>query len=389
MKSVQPPQNPKLANNYWFVLGRQPLLAAAELGEISNGENILHLNRNIDAEKFIQKLGGTIKIGYEIGNNLDKVKLEEKIISTIERNTGKIVFGLSYYSNKLSLKEIQSLGLGIKKQLKQSGHSVRYVQNREISLSSASVKNNNLIKKGGEFLIKQKGDRFSVALTKAVQPFEKFSKRDYGRPGRDDFSGMIPPKLAMMMLNIAGNNINKTLLDPFCGSGTILSEAILLGYKNIIGTDISGRAIEDSKINTDWIKKNEDIKTDVKLTKTAVDVLSNKITSKIDTIVTEPYLGQPLKGNENKDILLSQVQELKKLYISAFSQFKKILKKDGIVVFIIPCFKYKNDWIEIDCLESIKKLGFRTEPLMPNHQSLRYYRPGQKLGRNIWKFIKN
>ena len=91
------------------------------------------------------------------------------------------------------------------------------------------------------------GQQFSLAQTEAVQPFEQFSARDFGRPGRDDLSGMLPPKLAIIMINLAQTPLNSILLDPFCGSGTILSEAVLLGYTNLIGTDISEKAIADSK----------------------------------------------------------------------------------------------------------------------------------------------
>src|SRR5205823_3602162 len=87
----------------------------------------------------------------------------------------------------------------------------------------------------------------------AVQPFEQFSARDFGRPGRDDLSGMLPPKLAIIMINLAANDTISVLLDPFCGSGTILSEALLLGYKNLIGSDISEKAVADTKTNLDWI----------------------------------------------------------------------------------------------------------------------------------------
>jgi tRNA G10 N-methylase Trm11 len=58
---------------------------------------------------------------------------------------------------------------------------------------------------------------------------------------------MIPPKLAQVMINLARRDEadfqDKILFDPFCGSGTILMEAYLMGIKNIIGSDLSDREL--------------------------------------------------------------------------------------------------------------------------------------------------
>ena len=63
----------------------------------------------------------------------------------------------------------------------------------------------------------------------------------------------------------------------------------------------------------------------------------------IDAIVAEPYMGKPLKGNEPKEDLFKQAIELKKLYLSAFAQFHKLLKPKGKVVFLIPRFKWQSE----------------------------------------------
>ena len=88
-----------------------------------------------------------------------------------------------------------------------------------------------------------------------MQPFKDLSRLDFGRPARDDFSGMLPPKLAQIMINLAQvQNPEALIIDPFCGSGTILSEALLMGYKDLLGSDISPKAIADTYKNISWIK---------------------------------------------------------------------------------------------------------------------------------------
>ena len=393
---LQPP------HNYWFTLGRQPLLSIAEIkaffclsdNNISNNNTILKISLpKIEPNDIIKLLGGTIKIAEELGINLLKEDLENIVIKELDKLQGKIHFGLSFYGdNQIGLSDLQKLGLTIKKSLKQQGKSVRYVQNREKILSSAVVKNNKLIDKGIEFIIDCNKNVFSIAKTIAVQPFEKFSERDYGRPGRDDFSGMLPPKLSMIMINLSQTKKNGLLLDPFCGSGTIITEALIMGYKNLIGTDVSDQAIKNTEDNLDWTEQN--YKLDLKNYKIDIEQcdikeLSNHIeTGSVDAILTEPYMGKPLKGKESKQELFEQSQELRELYIIAFEQFAKIIKKNGIVVFIIPRFKYKDNWVVVDILKEIKKLGFLSKPLLPDTDYLLYHRPNQFVGREIWRFVK-
>ncbi|MEK7131711.1 MAG: DNA methyltransferase [Patescibacteria group bacterium] len=394
-------------HRYWFVLGRESLIAAAEIDAVLGfpdsasgsrftiGKNyslsILKTDANFDSKKLINRLGGTIKIAEEIADNVGEKEMKEKIFSELRMVEGKINFGLSFYNTEIILKEIKNLGLEIKKALKNEGRSVRYVENKELTLSSVAVEKNGLTARGREFLVERKDNLYSIAKTEAVQPFENFSDRDFGRPGRDDLSGMLPPKLAMILINLAQTPLNSVLLDPFCGSGTILSEAMLLEYKNLIGSDTSEKAVENTKINIDWVaKKFHPELPDIKIFKNEIKELSKKLhPNSIDAIVTEPYLGKPLRGQETKEELVKQISELKKLYLIAFVQFKKILKSDGKVVFLIPRFKFKNEWLIIDCENEIKKIGFKILPFFENKMPLLYARPDQRVTREIWRFEKN
>ena len=112
----------------------------------------------------------------------------------------------------------------------------------------------------------------------------------------------------------------------------------------------------------------------------------------IDTIVTEPYLG-PIKIKNFK--VKQVVRELSQLYIQAFKDFKKVLKKNGKVVIIFPVFQLKNKIVYLYILDEIKKIGFKIENLLPKkiqtteRNSLIYSRPGQKVLREIFKFTKS
>lgn len=387
-------------------MGRESLIAASEIDAVLSLKKYdyslpilkaeLPPAGDFESKKIINRLGGTIKIAKELANNVTERELEKTIIDNLKTVPGKINFGISIYSFNedagANLKLAEDFGKKIKKILKEDGLSVRYVENKEAVLSSVTVTKNNLTGRGREFLIQKNQDgSFSLAQTEAVQPFEQFSARDFGRPGRDDLSGMLPPKLAMILINLAQTPRDSMLLDPFCGSGTILSEALLLEYKNLIGSDNSQKAVDDTKINIDWVAKqfHQEVPSN-KIFKSEVLELSKKLlASSIDAIVTEPYLGKPLRGQETKHELLSQANQLKDLYLRAFQQFYKILKPDGKVVFIIPRFKHTNEWITIDCKNEIEKIGFKALPFFEDQLRLVYARPNQRVAREIWRFVKN
>jgi tRNA G10 N-methylase Trm11 len=390
-------------SKYWFILGRETQISAAEIAAILSTKNYEIVNSILKVEsvisnpkELIKKLGGTIKIAKEMASQVREQDIEQLIIEELKTVSGKINFGISLYTNERNdfadLKLAEEFGKKIKKSLKAEGLSVRYVENREPVLSSVTVEKNNLTGRGREFILQKQLGGYSLAKTEAVQPFEEFSARDFGRPGRDDLSGMLPPKLAMMMINLAQAPTTATLLDPFCGSGTILSEALLLGYTNLIGTDISEKATSDSRENMAWIADQfgiSDNNLSVKIQTESIENLNSIVASNsIDTIVTEPYMGRPLKGNEKKEDLVKQGGELKNLYLQAFSKFAKILKSKGRVVFLIPRFKYQNDWIQIDCQNEIQQLGFKLINFFEDKPSLLYARPNQRVAREIWGFEK-
>lgn len=392
--------SPQPHHKWWFVLGREEKLSAAEIAAVLNLKQgqfgiskkaplLFCPEQKIDAKELIKRIGGTIKIAEEIEQSLREEEVLKAIKEYLSSKNGKIIFGISGYGN-ITKQKIEFLGKETKKYLKTKKFSVRFVPNKDVVLSSATVDHNRLIDKGTEFIIyEETPHRFSLAKTVALQPYAEFSKRDFDRPGRDDKSGMLPPKLAMALLNLSIPKINDVILDPFCGSGTILTEAMLMGYTNLIGSDISPRAIEDTQKNIEWMKNNLNVScTNLTLYNLDVKELEKNITPQsIGRIVTEPYLGKPLKGNENYLELETQNKELKKLYLSAFQVFEKILQNKGIVVFVFPRFSAQNKIISTNLKEEIEKMNFKCLPFEEQNYLI-YQRPGQKVGREIWRFQK-
>ncbi len=394
-------------NVWWFILGRNPELSQAEIASVCPAAHLGLAGPVLRAEftgepafsptKLIKRLGGIVKIASEGGRGLSETALLDAITHNLETVAGKAVFGLSWYGTPIektpeTLLALERWGKTIKAALKQKGSAARYVESREPILSSVTVEKNNLTTRGREFIIYEEAPGiFALGTTLAVQPFEALGERDFGRPGRDDTSGMLPPKLALMLINLTGATTNQTLLDPFCGSGTILTEAMLLGFKNIIGSDISDKAVEDTRKNVAWQEDTlaKDTLNKIKIFQSDADELAGKLPSQsIDAIATEPYLGKPLRGSETRAMLEAQTQELKKIYVNAFKAFAKVVKPGAIVVFIIPCFKFQSTWLRIACTKEIIKCGFTTLPLLPDAEHVLYARPNQRVGREVWRFKK-
>jgi len=203
----------------------------------------------------------------------------------------------------------------------------------------------------------------------AIQDFASFSLRDVGRPRRDKKSGIIPPKLARMMINITQKRENQVLLDPFCGSGTIIQEAILLGYKNIIGSDINPRAITDTKDNLHWlfehfpeIKRNS---SHIKIFSADVRQIAKYLASNsIDAVITEPYLGPPLFKKPDIFFIKKIFSTLSPLFLEAFSQFREILKPQGTVTLIFPAFEINGEIKFMETIEKIESLGFQRKEFL-------------------------
>ena len=398
-------------NTHWFILGRESKLSAAEIAAVLNlplfkynHEKILKITNQKIKPELVNNLGGTIKIAEELGKDLSLEDVKEKIIENLKDNTGKIVFGLSFFNT-----DNKKIGIEIKKELKKLGKSIRYVESKGLSagrqekqLNAAQIIGNKVIQKGGDFLIEypinNRDRKYNLAKTISVQNVNEWSKKDFDRPGSDSFSGMLPPKLAMTMLNLSGAKKTDVILDAFCGSGTVITEALFMGYKNLIGSDLSDKAVTDTEKNVEWIKEQcknkqllhchpEQSEGSIEILQADATKLTEKLDSNsVDIIISEPFLGKPLTGQENKGFLLKQVDELKSLYGSAFENFKEILKSDGVVVFVVPKFKLKDGWIVVNILPKLKELGFKIEPMLEKENHIVYCRPNQKVAREIFKF---
>jgi tRNA G10 N-methylase Trm11 len=389
-------------SSYIFILGQSTDLVKQELInllEIKNihqstiGDNFIVADLDTSPEKLIDALGGTIKIARLLDEIDDLQKLDiQKWQKFLKIEEGKkIKFGFSLYNgSRKNYQWLQQLALSVKKDFKAQGLPARLVTSRQPELSSVIVSKNKLL--NYELVIIKHENKWLLGLTEAIQDFAKYGHRDMNRPQRDDRSGMLPPKIAQMMINLTGPNRQRTLLDPFCGSGTILQEAALMQFDKIIGTDISPQAIKDTRANLDWLKQHYTISKNIQLEKLPAENLSKKFDPQsIDLIVAEPFMGDArlIQRSPDAKTIRKITTELQDLYSCSFEQFRQIIAPMGVVVFIFPIIH--NGSRAISTLDKNKIAKFGWQLIRPSIDSDRlspagnivYQRPGQKVHREI------
>lgn len=359
---------------HYFFLGNTPDLSLLELRNLYPGEFAL-VTKDIasyDAEldlNSLARLGGTTKVAESL-----QVVSPKQLISTL-------VELISSESQKnIALTDYASLDLGraVFHELKDKvERSIRFVSmetgpHELLMLSHQHVLELNLIPSGDDVII---------AKTVWIYDAEDWVSRDRNKPYRDIKRGMLPPKVARIMVNLAtGGKPGLTLADPFCGTGTVLSEAMMLGY-DVIGSDTNPDAITGSKSNLEWLKSapNSLLKSlSYHLYELDATHFNEKV-ERVDCIATEPYMG-PLLDERNPsslDKIKNIAKGLDKLYRGAFKSFFVTLPVGGRVVMSIPSFNVYNRVIPTISIDTLSSLGYNYISAIP------YSKPGGIVIRNI------
>jgi tRNA G10 N-methylase Trm11 len=366
-----------------FIPGKNWKLSLAELASFLEARNVKLEVNSLSKEFFVVRisededhwtiadLGGFIKIG-EVNATLstenvkeaffEKSKEAKKQISKnvassrllddmVKAASGKTVFGVSvYYAEKLLRPVSRSIqrfvGSTVKRELSDRGIKSKFMgfpKNRKLpQLSHVEVLKKELVENKGEILFcVGKKQTFVATTTEVHNPFE-FQKRDVGKPVQRKIFA-IPPRLAKIMVNLGGCTEGKVLLDPFCGVGTILQEALLAKAK-VVGVDINGWCVEAAKRNMEWLKSEYSLENVAyRVLQGDVHELSPKIgLEQVDCVVTEPDLGPAMRQVPTTSYAVRIVEKLEPLYDGLLEEAYKVLKKDGRLVFVSPFIKTRS-----------------------------------------------
>jgi len=356
-------------------LGQTPSLAAHEIKSVAardvapslavlivtQGDVILHTDKlpsswgQLPVERlasiaalrlsnFMDRLGGTLRLVDILANDKQPKTLPNhpaKLAETIWQEaklmvgSGKLPIGLSAIDLPPSL--LTKVMGELKHRSKAASRSLRVVVPAmgHTELSAASVRQNKLLTKGFEFVLVGRPDGIILGQTLVIHNPDRDALLDRGIPAANAKSGMLPPKLARMMLNCAlGDLQNTVVLDPFCGNGRILLEGALQGFP-VIGRDVELSKVEASKKNLDWLGQTFFVKPDYSV------VQHNAVEPVTDVpphvVATETWLGPPLHNLAYADKARGYAAEVAAVLLPSIRSI--LAAKPRRVVIAVPAWR--------------------------------------------------
>lgn len=384
---------------YIAILGRQPAISIAELERLFvhvswfSAESAL-----VDTPSLITaELGGTQKAGRIVIDmpraNWQAVqrKLIQHYTDAWGAHAGKQTLGISVYGAPIAPREIQKVGITLKRQLRDAGVSVRLVPNEDTALSSATAHHNKLglsPNKTEILVVFGKNGRVVIAESVGAQNITALAARDQGRPKRDAFVGMLPPKLAQIMVNLGvgtAANPHVAVLDPFCGTGVILQEALLKGY-GVYGSDLNPKMIDFTKVNLDWLQKTHHIDGVVRAIRQADATTAHWPEAKdLSSVICEAYLGQPFSAPPSPTKLAEVRRTCNAIIGSFLKNISKQLPSGTPLCIAVPAWRsQQGDIVHLPLIDDIESFGVkRYEFATISPEQLVYYRENQVVAREL------
>ena len=379
--------------SYIAILGRQPKLGLAELEgrfgsaavtSLSDEAALLTTSRPVD----INLLGGSVKIARvhetTAGNAWLGVskKTAEWLTRELASQSGKVTIGISAYGFDVGPRDVQKTGLVIKQRLKNRDGSVRLIPNTEVALSSAQVFHNKLA--GGRskreiIIVRGAGGHGYIAETIAVQDIDAYTLRDRNRPKRDPLNGMLPPKLAQMMLNLA--SAEGRVLDPFCGTGVVLMEAATRGNE-LYGTDLNEKMISFTAENLRWYGALQGRDFPARLA--SADATSATWEQPIGTVVSETYLGEPMAQPPAPEKLARVMAKCEAIVSGFLTNIAPQLSPGTRLCLAVPAWRVDGTVKHLQAVDGLEDMGYNWIDFEHVERSdLLYFREDQIVAREL------
>lgn len=332
-----------------YILGRNPILSKAEIlsylqsnnikySEIFFKENFLIIKQ--DKEIHIQELGGTIKSGI-----IEFQGTEQEYIGYLEKTeiAPSEKFSYSVYGNvpddifreKFKEQRKKAMLRHGRKSIEMQDHTHKKIKNADFEF----------------FLYNKEGEIFFSTINQTYS-YKKIKARDLKKPVIRG-SLAISPRLSKILINLSQAKENQLLLDPFCGVGHILEQALLKKI-NVYGIDKDKRAIENAKRNLKQLEKSEKLKANYKLLNKDS---RNAPNISPDAIATEPSLGETVRKKPNEQKAKNIINNFEKLIIPILQKIQKLKKPNARIAITMPYIRNHSPNIEKICKQTkLKKL---------------------------------
>lgn len=371
--------------HYLAILGRQPELGLVELESLLGAVAIRPWGRHAVVNQPLElgRLGGVIKYGEVIyeGTAADLLGLEFDWAALVGSG-GKRRVALSYYGVRVTVRSVLATGLELKKRLRGSTSLRLIAPTAGSEVSAAQLRHNDVLEHGVELLVAINGQQMVVARTLAVQDIDWYARRDYGRPARSAKVGMLPPKLAQILINTTPEG---PVADPFCGTGVVLQEARLLG-RRATGSDIAADMIAATEQNMAWLSQERPDLPSYSINQAdarSVTLLPD------ESIVSEGYLGPHLTTPPSDKQLTQLRTELLDLYRAALTDWASQLDSGAELAFCVPAWRVGKGWAELGLVDELPDLGYTSKVFEHAKGRLLYARPDQIVGRQLILLRKN
>lgn len=295
-------------------LGHNPPLSKSELAavlpDISFGSfigkqvQVFETEHPID-QQWLSMVGGTMIIAKRIGEgNVSLSDVPAALLIELAGVKGKATFSLRTVG--LSPRDVRALYRDCKNHLKAKSMPSRYIGNEREAALAVQLHDEELLDGTGgvELVVLRDGKHVWIGRTVAAQDTKKYTKRDMEKPVRDTSTGLLPPKLAQLMINLGLSFIRGkdgglpdtvTIFDPFCGTGVIPMECVLRGI-HVLASDVAPKAVTGTTKNLEWTRRIFNVSKDVTSTVWKQDATKAfELPKKPDVIVSETTLGDALK----------------------------------------------------------------------------------------------
>lgn len=385
-----------------FILGRQPEIGLAELQAVYKKEPQLIASNvallDISSQTALagsKRLGAIVKIIQVVDK---KLTISKSNLTTLCRQLftdvdGKITLGVSYYDPRASKRSAISLSQELQNILKGLGHSTRLLPTNNAVLGAATILHNGLSgqnPKKIELNFIKTSDQASLCVGRTIyiQDIDAYTFRDRRRPRRDARNGMLPPKLAQTMINLAvhasksGQTQGANLLDPFCGTGVVLQEAALMGM-DVFGTDLNPDMVNNTKVNIDWLNRvlHLDIAPNLAIgDATTFDWKSWASPDKINLVATETYLGRAYTTPPAADELKYNITACNIIIDKFLANISKQLPSGCGLCIGVPVWFVRDHIHHLPCTNRLDSHRFINQT---DGANLIYHRPDQIVGREL------
>lgn len=328
----------------FFILGRNPALSRQEVleflkarnrthSEILFTENILIIQTN-EGERFnISEFGGVIHLG-KITFEGSKSELENYLESNEIVPADKFSYAIHGNLDPQILKE--KFKLEKKKASQKHGNRLLEYQGGE-KTENPKANFHIFFHSTNDYqtpTTQKKSETFFVGLAEQSYNPTDVKNRDMNKPVRREALA-ISPRLSKILINLSGAKPHDRLLDPFCGIGGILAEALIKKI-NVHGLDKDKSAIECAKQNLYWL--NSEYKIQTKYTLENID--SRKAPDlQFSCVATETPLGKILTKKPSENQAKQLIQNFEAYMIPILKRLKKVKKPSAKIAITFPVIR--------------------------------------------------